>query len=520
MQISIFLYLKYLIAGNTAEIARIKELNILFKSFKSSKFRYATKDKKITNLFLQKVNNLYQQCLTLRTVLESTIFAPDEKKALLFLNYFIDCNLPPEIASKKEKFTKEAIWQKMIESDNPNKTIKSIQDEFTMYKNNFVKSKMPKFESEYYALYRLYSLASFYFESLFSKFDADFISGSASSACYSPATTDELVNDISDIYYLISLLPPKTDLSNAFTKLYARISEENSKALAKTATQAVNSIYKIVSDELPPDKLITLAKFISENPKLRLPVENKPFSILEKYRKEIEEKFAKTKDIIMERYSEQSQIQEIKSLFKDKTLLPINGYTEELVEAIEENNFEPIVGIQALKVTKTFVMEIYEQSIRDSINSLIVEAFFNEKDYQSEFSNRYFAANELKDFFIEFEENLSNSAGNSFRLLNAMFMKNVNSNEMRIRKVIETVNDKIIHCNKKCAEVFYNLAVKIYEILQDYKLPKPIRINNIKQIKGSINREYVNNLANYYGQIAKYIKIIKSFIPMNPQEKK
>jgi hypothetical protein len=85
---------------------------------------------------------------------------------------------------------------------------------------------------------------------------------------------------------------------------------------------------------------------------------------------------------------------------------------------------------------------------------------------------------------------------------------------------VDAINEKIILSNRKCAEIFYNLAVKIYEVLQDYKLPKPVRIQNIKQIKSGNNKEYIGKLANAYSDIARYIKIIKSFIPFNPQEKK
>ena len=137
------------------------------------------------------------------------------------------------------------------------------------------------------------------------------------------------------------------------------------------------------------------------------------------------------------------------------------------------------------------------------------------------FSNRFFAVNELLDYIAGFEDNLADSGSNSFRLLSALLSKNISGNEIKIRRTIELINEKIENCNRKSAETFYNLASKLYEILQDYKTQKPIRINNIKAIKGSTNKEFINNLANGYSLIAKYIKIIKSFVstPQAPANK-
>ena len=512
-------YIKCLVTGNSAALLKYKELNVLFKTFKSSRYKYVLKDKKVTNLFLQKIYNLYQSLVILKPLFESTLFSHDEKKSILYLNYFIDSNSPPEITSKKDKFTREAMWQKLIESENPTKSMKFIEDEFNMYKSFFTRSKLPKFESEYFLMYKLYALCTFNFDLFFSKFDHEFIASSSSPPNYTAISGGDILNDLKDLYFLIAALPPKLDLTSSFNKLFMRISEENYKSLSKNAMTAVTSIYKIISDELSPDKLITLCRYIEEDPKLKMNIEQKTFSILDKYRKEIEEKFAKNKEFILEKFSEQSQLQEIKSLFKDKNLLGLEGYTEDLVEALDKNNFDAISGIQALKITKTFIYFVYEPVIKDVVNSFILEAFFNEKEYQTNFSNKFFTANELVEYFKSFEDSLANSGSNSFRLLYAMCGKNANSNENKVKRTIELINEKIETCIKKCAETYYGLAVRLYEVLQDYKLQKPVKINNIKIIKGSLNKEFINQLATCYTDFTKYIKIIKNFVNVDAAQK-
>ncbi|HPK62588.1 MAG TPA: hypothetical protein PK426_09065 [Spirochaetota bacterium] len=171
--IGFFTYIKYILTGNNSELEKIRLLNAIYKTFKSSKYRYIGKDKIITNLFLSKIYALYQLTLSYKPALESTIFSLDEKRAQLFLHFIIESNLPKEMAIKKDKFTREAIWQKIMEGENPRKTIKALEGEFNTYKNYFSRYNMPKFEIEYHALYKFYNLATFNFKRFFQNLTPD-----------------------------------------------------------------------------------------------------------------------------------------------------------------------------------------------------------------------------------------------------------------------------------------------------------------------------------------------------------
>jgi len=82
------------------------------------------------------------------------------------------------------------------------------------------------------------------------------------------------------------------------------------------------------------------------------------------------------------------------------------------------------------------------------------------------------------------------------------------------------MNDRIRHANEKCADILYQLGTSLYKIIQDYKSQKPTYISNIKNIRGGQNREFINNLASSYNSTAKYIKIIKNFVVVDPASKK
>jgi|GEM_PF-1334024 len=510
--IDLFTYLKYILSGDSANLIKMRELKALYKVFKPSKYRYITRDKKITNNFLQKIYLLFLSINDFKILLDTTIFSSDEKRAQIYLNHFIESFLSEDIRAKKEKFTKDMIWKKIMEAENVSKTVKGIEDEFIMYKSFLNKKNLPRLEEEYYLMYKLNSLATFNFELFFSKFDPYYTLPSQPN--YAPVLGDEIIVDVEDLYFLITSLPKKVDLTNAFEKLYMK-NEGDYKSLAKKSQQSVNKIFKMISDDLSPRILISLCKYIKEDIKYTISIQPKFFSILDRYRKDIETVFMRNKEFVLEKYSEKSLQQDVESLFNGKHLLNINGFTDTLKKAIETNNLDPISGIMALKITKTFIMEIYEKSIKDTMNTLILEAFFSEKEYQMEFSNVFFAANELRDIVSGCEELLSGSGKNSFSHLEILIKNYKMDNKVAENKItmqVDLINERIRHCNEKCANVLYKLANNVYNIIQDYKGQKAIYVTNIKAIKGSQNKEFINQLAKAYNDIAKYIKIIKNFI--------
>ncbi len=515
-----FIFLKLLISGDTYTLAKLKEQKRLYKTFRHSKYKFITKDKKITNLFLQKIYNMYTAVTNFKPVLDTTIFSKEEKKSQLYLNHFIEAHFPEDIKAKREKFTKELMWERIMESEFPNQTIKDIENEFISYKKFINNENLPKIESKYYLLYKLYLLSTFNFELFFSKFQPDYIAPSQPS--YSPVNGEEILSDLKDLYFLIASIPQKTDLTSAFLILFS-IKKEDFKSLSKTTQHSVNSLFKMFTDELSPQILLTMCKYIAEDSKLRINVEQKFFSILDRYRKEVDHRFSKNKKFILEKYSEKSLLQDVHSLFKGKHLLNFEGYTDDLAKTLHDNNFETISGLQAIRITKTFVFEIYEPMIKEVINTLILEAFFEEKEYQKDFSNIFFAANELKDFILGFEESMSSTGKNSFShltsLLRSFNVSNLTS-QNKVMSLIELLNQRIKHANEKSAEILFKLAMHIYKAIQDYKAEKQLYITNIKHIKGKLNKEFITKLANSYNEIAKYVKIIKNYIIVDLDSKK
>ncbi len=506
---NVFTYLQYLFSGNSGELVKLTELNNIFKMFKSSKYKYILKDKIITDLFLSKMVALSKELNALLVTFESTIFAREEAKANIYLGYLIDSYLPKEIADKKIRFTAEAMWEKVAETADFQKEMRNIEDDFNLYKSYFVKAKIPKFDQEYMLLYKLYNLSTFNFKSLFFAFDTKYSPKSGLPPIYHPISGIDIIADLKDLYFLIASLPQKHDLTIAFNTIFSRQNEETARENSKMTINSINNVYKLISDELSLDKLLALCRYIEEDPKLKIQIEMKYVSILDKFKKEMVDRFNKNKELITRKYSVESQGKDIKELFKGASLMEIDGYRKEIAELISDRDLMPLNGIQAMRITKTFINNVIAGELKATINSLLIEGFFVEKEFQNDFSERFFNTLELVDSFKEFEDSITTSGQTSLKNLYSMLTLS-SSSESKLSRAIEGINDKIFHFNKKCLDVMYNFASKLFLILQDYQTSPPARISNIKTLKGQQNKEFMAVIISGYNDSVKYCKIMKN----------
>lgn len=507
-----FTYLTHFLKGDTEFIAKNNELKLIYKVFKTSKYKYITKDRAITALFLNKMYNLFQNIFICFELLDNTLFNRDNDKKKLYQKYYIESFFTEDDLTRKNKFDKDAMMKKITESDNPNKVIMNIENDFTEFKKRITTQNFPMIETEYNFLYAIYHITTFNFESFFSKFDPSFSIKNAKQPVFTSISGSEILNDIKDMYYITATLPKKMNVIQSITKLARREKGEYAESYAKRFQEAIDAIYKIIQAELNQDIFLNMARYIDQNPRLKMRLSDEKIPILENYRKEISDTFNKTKDLIAHQYSEKSLQKDIKELFQDKMLLQVEGFGDELVALIEKKNAGDINGIQGLRITKTFINEVYEKNYKELLNTFILEGFFVDKEFQKAFSDAYFRLNEIKKYFDESERSLATGTGNSFKSLVLLLSGNGTGNDKKIKMTSDVINERVVMIIQKSIETFYTFGKVLFIALNEYRTAKPEKITNIKELKGSNNKEFISSIANFYNLIAKYNKLMKNFV--------
>lgn len=456
---------------------------------------------------------LYEQTIVIKEFLEKTLFTADPQKQKLFLGFYVESFLTEEEKNKKNRFEKENILKKLLEADHFEKTFSAIENDFYDLKKNFHSTNLPQVEPEYNFFYHLHHLVTFDFDLFFSKVNSSFHSKMLKAPTVNNLRGTKIVNELKDFYYTIATLTKKINPEKSIEQLWIRAKGEDGKVWVKKTQDTISNAYKILQSDLSPEIILNLIRYIESSPKLKIKTSSSFISILHTHRKEMYETFLKTKEIVLQLYSEKSMKNEIVKLFGSDFLLPIPGYNEELISLLEEKGNSEIKAIKGVKLLKTFILKVYEENYREIINTFLIEGFFIDKDFQTSFADAYFQINGLKNLYQEFETDMNSSTSNSFKTLLTLLISSktiINSN--KIQMTTEIINEKILIIQKKGAEILHRFGKELFTALNEYKLPKPEKISNIRSLKGAGNREFISSMVDFYKRISLYLKLSQTFI--------
>ena len=510
-------------SGDPAEVQRMRDLRQIYQFFKPARFRFVTKNNEATSLFANQLYLLFKAIQPIYTLLKESLFNEHQKISLLYHNHLVEGRIEDSVLEKKAAASKEYMLEKLNTSLDLDKTIKTIEKEMHSFENYLLPANFPTLDREYHQVNLIWALATYNYDRVFSKFDPVFKpSDPVSSPKFENVFGSEIVEDIRDLYYIISAVNPNVNPVPIFETMANILKPDYSAKLKKQLTHSFKTIIKIITETLNIGKLAAMIRYISDNPYLKLETEKKYYTILDDYKRRLHDTFLKNKDLVMRQYQESNIKKEIKEVFTDAILLPINGYTDNLAMLLEKFDFSPIKNILPLRILKSFVISKFENEVKNDINKIIVEGYFKGKEFQNSFSTIYYKCCEVVSDITRLEENIATNPNNSFHSLNLIIAKyeHGKKNENAVLKTIEVIEEKIDTVLFSSANLLYKLTYFLYEILQDYKSKEPNHISNLKSIGGTKNREYMSKMLNSYNNFSKFIKLIKHFTIIEPQKEK
>ena len=510
---NLFDYILSLFNQNGENAAKNKDLKLILKKLIAKKCKYLTKDKILMQAFANKFFSLYEQTVILKDFFDKTLFHKDESRRKLFLHFYIDSFLSEDLKKKKDSFEKNLIVKRLQESTNPQKTLEVIEHDFVNFKKNYQRDNIPQVEDEYNFFYHLYHLVSFDFESFFIKMDLSFNPNLPKNPILKDCDATRICDDLKDFYYtIVALKRSPENTNNSIEKLVGRYSEDNLKTVVEKIKNAINAIFKLLQNELSPEIILNVIRYIDSDPYMKIKVSAEYVTILDNFRKEITAMFAKTKEDALNVFNNESIQNEISKLFENVQVERIVDYTDDLIVLLDERNLE-LKGMQALRVAKTFI-KVYEDNYKEQINIFLVNGLFNDKDFQRDFSDAYFRVNELKAESLATEKEITSNPECSLNTLESLMSTPKSSiTEKKIRMLTSEINLTVNMHLRRCFSCIHGFAARMEEVLKDYKSQPPQKISNIRNIKGSGTKEFISSMVEMYSLMVKYLKLSKRIIP-------
>jgi hypothetical protein len=108
---------------------------------------------------------------------------------------------------------------------------------------------------------------------------------------------------------------------------------------------------------------------------------------------------------------------ELSKLFNGAPLAAVTGYDSETDAKLQSNSPLAFSWITPLQILKTFLLTYLTEPVRTLLNDIVIEGFFNNPTYKTEFSATVYAALECQEKLQAFEDSFSHGKPNDSAVL-------------------------------------------------------------------------------------------------------
>ena len=439
--------------------------------------------------FAEALHVLYAATRSFKSVLAETLMSSDVRIRGRYTEQLFFTNLREEDKSLYNALSYENRRQEALDSGNASKTYDEQRRKMDKFLACFSSPEFAKIDIVIQHLEQFSDVCNFNYLSILKRFDPQFDENvSEYKPVFQPVPIDTISTVFADLYYLASDIVLTTTIGKA---LIALIELRGKKKLSALENQQymenLRKIAYVFNHILTSDQLQKLAAIAEKNPDIVLKkAEYKPGALV-KLTGHIRERFdAEQKQIVVEVQDTMLQ-QEIGKLFKDRPLEQLSGYNMEVNSVIKQTSsvsFEYILPIQTLK---TFFVTHIDERIQSLLNDIVIEGFFNNSTYKTDFSSLVFACLETFDHIKAFEKEFDKDGKHS----QAVLLGYVNDShkdptfaDRLADEIVEINNDarKLLHHE---VNALYHLHQKLQELLLDVKKSRSDVISNIRVLFSS-----------------------------------
>lgn len=524
---SLFKFLESIFAGSSPDAKRRQELRAIETQLKNAK-PLLFKNGAVQVNFAEAMHILYENTKTPHEILSNTIASGDAKQCWRYEEQLILTGLSKDLQETLdslsfEKRKEEAKTSRFTEGqvfELQKQRLKNIIKEFNTPELTMIQAVIDR-------LHQLADLCKFNYISAIRQFDPSFIPDNpAYKPVFLAVPAGKIDSVLLDLYYLtenFEISSAMFDALVALETLHQHGSEMSSseKQQLKSNLEKISAVFKQI---LRPDVLKDLIRLAKSDPNFEPQSASYKSSSLQKYASALEEQFIADESRIKFEIKDEFVTSEVQALFGEKSdhLEELKFYNAETNEKLQKNSPASLVWVLPLQLIKTFVNMFCTEGIRNLLNDIVIEGFFNNPEYKSEFSAAVYAFNDIIPRLQKFEANFEQ--GGHFSEDSMMgYIRDSHKDPEFIKQLVQVIQ----RVNKTAKEVIQDITSIIFEmynhtsaLLLDIKKPSPENISNLKVLMlSSRNRDHTLLLEKQHPQWRQFLEIMRNYAVVGELEK-
>lgn len=468
--------------------------------------------------FAEAIRILYINTKPLLEVFSTTIGSSNGQRARRFESQLVLTGFTNE---EQKIIASLSYEERKNDLDNPNMTTSQIFDrqhkKIDKIMTELGTSAFKNIDLTLNSLAQLNDLCRFNFVTILQVFDPNYISADLKyTPSYKDTPIDRLSGTLEELYFQINGLKFTNAMANAVCALEQLRS--NGSALQETKDSLIKNIKEIayvINHILTPEKLKKLICYCRQDnsytPKSAVYKE----SACQNFEKMMQAKFKSDEQRIKTEMKDENIRSELSQLFGSTPLLTLYGYNTDINTRLLKNTASSFLWILPMQILKTFIANYYTEAVRSLLNDIVIEGFFNNPTYKTEFSADVYAAEEAVMTIKNFEESFANKSSTSLQTIEG-YIKDSRNNPEFLKKLDQTINDinnqasKIIAAETNSLNRIYK---HIVDLIQDAKKPTSEIISNLKVLLlSSRNKDNTDLLEQQYHKWEIFFKIMKNYV--------
>ncbi|MCR5723690.1 MAG: DUF5312 family protein [Treponema sp.] len=512
--------------SSSPEVKKKQALRKLENELKSHQPEIYKNDMLLPN-FGELIRILYENSRIIGDILQDTICGEDLQRNARFEMQLLMTGFNGEAKAQLKSISYEKRKQEVMDSSQPmNRVFEEQHHTLEALGKALNSPDFIKIDEVIAKLQQVSDICRFSFITILHHFDPDYndITAASYTPNYKSVPLDTLAPNLQDLYYLTSEISITGAVARAVIALEelrtGTVPGNERQQQIQTALSKINSVFKKVLTTDLLKKLICLGK--------REPDFNPQFATYkantrQKFAEYTQRQFTADENRIKTEIKDYTISTEISRLFNGAPMLPLEGYNTELNLSLQQNTSYALEWITPLQIVKTFINRYLGESIQSLLNDIVIEGFFSNNSYKTEFSTLVYTVSSLSEEITKFEKSFDrNNPNDKATILSYIHDSHRDQDFMKkLGTVIDGINSAAHQLIQRETTTIATLHSQMQELLTDAKKSKPDIVNNIKVLlAASRNRDNTGALDQQFEMWQVFLAIMKNYVIIGATGKK
>ncbi len=480
------------------------------------------KDGAVLPAFADALRIMFENTKPILDILSDTVCTTDLERNHRFTEQLLLTGFPEEMQEILLSLTYEKRKDRAREAESMSRFLESEHRQLEKAIKYLSTPEFSKIDAVLDNIKQLYDVCKFPYLTVLRVFDHDYVSGSSPN--FQPAPMELLESQLEELYYVTIGLSITKSSSNAICALQqlrvgSPVSEEQANRIVGNLRKIQSIVHQVFTAQNLKNLIQVSKKDSSYEPKKAIYKEESR----RKYAEYLETRFQVDGTRLKSELQDETISNELHQLFSNTTMIPVVGYNFEMNNQLIQSTPTSFNYIMPMQILKSFIENYYTPHVKPLLNDIVIEGYFSNPAYKSEFSSYVYALNEASERIAYFEKKFQR--GEEFdESVIASLIKDSHRDSIfvgRLKELIEKINKTAKDLIQNEVGSVFHVYKICSDILVETKKAHSDAIENLKVLMlSSRNQQNTETLEKQHPLWSVFLEIMRNYVIITTVEKK